>query len=371
MSAGPGYITRETLSQIESVIDRDGLLGQNEPETSNQRTNAEPANPLVTPEETPPPGDAEIPIGEPPGDDTPLAAEGGEGGEDADPSASPIAEPGDITSIAALAAEFETDEEGFLSSINVDNGMGYQISLGAALNDWRETSTNLLARQEQHEAEFQSKLGEINGRADEELKKMGTLASVLATELNSDFNGVDIEDLKIREPAVYADMIEKRHRRQELIKQTLEQFDLNSGDRGNQSTADLDRIKQREATQLAQKMPHWAKDREVAKQVVNENTALMRGLGFTDEDIAGVIDHRQILVLHWAAQYRKSISKTKGKTLEKLREKKGLRRPGMVNRATARIDQGDPKTTERKARTGALRKSANTGDAARLIETFL
>lgn len=365
MSVGPGYISPDHIASLETIIERDGLLNPDDPKPTNQRTNEDPPNPQATAEEI---AAQETPGGEPivdPPDGTPpLAA-------DTEQSAQGDDEPPEITSLAALAQEAEAEESDILESIRVDNGLGYEVSLGEALNGYRDLSTNLMARQDAIELEHQTKLGEINGRLDVELRKLGALASVLASELKDDYANADLEEMRSHDPAGYADLVTRKTRREQMIKDAVERFDINSADREAMSQGDIDRMRQREATMLAQKMPHWAKDKALAQEVVAENTALMTGLGFSPQEIAGVNDHRQILVLHWAAQYRKSLKKAKGKNLESLRLKKGLKRPGLVNRATARVEQGDPHIVERKSRLGVFRKSGSVDDGAKLIETFL
>lgn len=372
MSLGTGYISPEVLGRIGEVIDQQGLLDEPGQKTDTQRTEGGEPNPPLGVEENIPATDEENipgvpPIGDPPDDEDPITAEGEEVASPADGEGEA---PG-ITSISGLAAEFEVDEDVLLSEVRVGNGLGYDLPLGEALASWREQSTNLLQRQEAQESEFQEKMVTINSHADEELKQLGALASVMVAEMDSDLKAAgNLEEFKAVDPAGYADFIEKRHRREQLIGDAVKRFDLNSTDRQNQSNGDIDRVKQREATQLAQKMPHW-RDPEVAKTVVAENTSLMRQFGYTDEEQAAVIDHRHILILHYAAQHLKTLEQAKGKTLDNLRKQKGLRRPGMVRRATARADQGDPALTQRKKRIGHLRKNATTESAASLIETFL
>ncbi len=371
MSVGPGYIPPDAVSRIETLLDQQA--GPNEPEENpdTQRTDPDEANPPLGVEETPPEETGEpTPQGDPPEGEEPLVAEG-EKSEEGDPKPKIGDGESDITTLAGLAQEFEVDEEVLLSEITVGNGLGYELPLGEALTSWREQSTNLLKRQEAQESEFQTKMVEINSHADEELKQLGALASVLVAEMDSDLKVAgNLEDFKAADPTGYVDFIEKRHRRQKLIADAVQRFDLSSTDRQNQADGDIDRVKQREATQLAQKMPHWRKP-EVAKQVVEENTALMTRLGYSAEEQAAVIDHRHILILHYAAQHLKTLEQAQGKTLENLRKKQGLRRPGMVRRATARVDQGEPEVIQRRERLGHLRKNATTESAAALIATYM
>ena len=291
------------------------------------------------------------------------ATEDGDGEAASDDEAS-------IDSIAALAAEFDVPEEEVLEGIGIDDGWGNVVPLGEALDGFRESRNQNLEQQTQLEAQYQARIAEVDQQTEREIAKVAAIAQAMITEMQSEFDGVDLAELKARDPLSYADMIEKRQRRAELIKQAVETMDFNAGLRQERSTETVQQVHQREAGLLRQKMPHWFKDQKTIQEVVKQNTDYMRSLGFDDASIAAVTDHRHIIALNEAAKWRASQKKAKGKTLEALRKQKGLRKPNLAKRATARVDQGDPNVTVRKDRMKHFGKSRSVKDAGKLLETF-
>lgn len=276
-----------------------------------------------------------------------------------------------IDSIAALAAEFDVPEEEVLEGIGIDDGWGNVVPLGEALNAFRESRNQAFEQQTQLEAKYQERIAEVDQQTEREIAKVAAIAQAMITEMQSEFDGIDLAELKVRDPLSYADMIEKRQRRAELIKQAVETMDFNAGLRQERSTETIQQVHQREAGLLRQKMPHWFKDQKTIESVVSENTAYMRSLGFDDASIQAVTDHRHIIALHHAAQWQKSQKQAGSKTLSKLRKQKGLRKPNLAKRATSRIDQGEPNLAVRKDRMKSFGKSRSVKDAGALLETFI
>jgi len=301
-------------------------------------------------------------------DDDELEAQAGDE-DDADGEAASEDE-ASIDSIEALAAEFEVEPDEILEGIGIDDGWGNVVPLGEALNGFRESRNQNLELQQQYEEKFQERVAAVDQQTESEIAKIAGLAQAMVQEMTAEFENVDLAELKARDPLQYADMIEKRQRRAELIKAAVSTMDFNAGLRQERSGATVEQVHQREAGLLRQKMPHWFKDQKTIQEVVKQNTDYMRSLGFDDASIAAVTDHRHIIALNEAAKWRASQKKAKGKTLEALRKQKGLRKPNLAKRATARVDQGDPNVTVRKDRMKHFGKSRSVKDAGKLLETF-
>jgi hypothetical protein len=366
MSVGTG-ITRESLDSLGDLIDRDGLLDGNPVDPNKQRTDEHPPNPQIPEEELAAAEDDPAPEDEEPTEEELAAAEGGEEGEEA---AEPEAEEPTIETIAALAEEFNATEEDVLQSLTVDNGLGQTVTLGDALEGWRQTAGHIHEIQGKLETEHRELINETNAKIDTELSQLGGLTAALIDELKAEFESVDLPALKLSDPARYADLIEKRQRRTELISRAADRFQVNAGEREQQAQGDRDALATREMNTLFEKMPEWKRDSKKSVEAIQENMQLMRAMNFSDEEINSVVDHRQVIILHWAAQYRKMLAKAKGKTLEELRKKKGLRRPGLVDRATARVDMTTPQDAQAKKRKASFRKSQSMEDAAGVLETM-
>jgi hypothetical protein len=110
---------------------------------------------------------------------------------------------------------------------------------------------------------------------------------------------------------------------------------------------------------LIQKIPEW-QDPEVSRKERDELVSFAKELGYDDEEISSVYDHRVLLILRDAYQYRKAL-----KGAEKVKEKTAAAK---VVQPGAR--QAQPSKTARKQTAQArqrLARSGNVTDAAAAI----
>ena len=356
--------SRETLSALEAVIDDQGLLDPGDPTTGKQR--AEPRKPKAAEREEDP-GDPEA--DEPEADEADPDEEGAEGDEEPGDEEPAGSESGPIDSIESLAKEFGAEPDEVLEGIQVDNGFGQTVSLGDALQDWRDTNAQFVARREQLEEEHQTLLRETSEKAEAATTQMVALAKGLTDEMRSEFESVDWDELKRTDPVAWADLREKRARRMALIGQAVAAIDGRSDANAEESTKQLRDIQKKEAAILARKMPAWAKDPALLRTVIDENTSVMRALGYSDADISNVADHRHVIVLHWAAQHLKALKGAKSKSAREKIEKRALRRP--TRRQGARGEPREQKVVAQSGLRKRLAKNRDVKSASALIESML
>lgn len=300
------------------------------------------------------------------------AADEGEGEDEDEADAEEDAgEESGITSFAALAEDFGTDEEGVLGAIHVDNGFGEEFSVGAALEDWRDLKANLLQKNADLEQAYQAREKELGSQITDTVKQVSAMASTMAAELKADFEGVDLELLKAEDPLKYVDMMERRQRRTAMIRDALSAMNGESARREGAASETLSAHHHKEAALLRQKKPQWFKKPEVIQSVVDTNMAYMRELGFQDADIAAVTDHRHIIALYEGAQWRESQRNAEGKSLTKVRAKKGLRRPDLGKRSVSREDPGNQREVKQKAGLKRVRNTGKLNDGAAAIRAML
>lgn len=379
----PG-ITADITDRIGAIIERDGLLDPGNPNQASVRSAQNtPKAPIVEEENA----DADALADLANLSDEELAALQALGDDEGTPDdqnlepelddeGNPIEvkpdEGATISSLAGLAEEFDVPETEFLEQIMVDNGSGQEIPLSEVVSGYRRANLQMAAFRQDLEGKFQERLTETNSAADVELVKIGELAKLLQTESKREFD-VDWEMLKTTDPIRYVDLKEKQARLNQVMAGVVQTFERNSGEREKQAQADRRRVEIREADLLAQKRPELVNNEKAAMAFAQENVEALKQVGFEDPGarINDIYDHREILILNAAAKYFASVDAAKRKNLKNLREQKGLRRPGMVNRRTARVDQGDPTKVARKLHTARAKKSGSVNDAAKAIESFL
>ncbi len=117
-----------------------------------------------------------------------------------------------------------------------------------------------------------------------------------------------------------------------------------------------------EAERLQAAIPEMAD--EVKGEVVRKEIKdFARSIGFSEQELSQVYDHRAVLTLYKAMQYDK-LQKSKPATAKRVAEAPKTLRPGPAQ-------QSDPKSDDVKKLKGQLRKSGKARDAAKLFERFL
>lgn len=284
-------------------------------------------------------------------------------------------EDGVISTFADLAREFDADETTVMESIVFDNGFGQEVSVAEAVNAYRDGTNGFLAKAAELEQAYSARETKLSAQMEDGVKQVAALAKVLADELQADFAGADMEQLKATDPLRFAELIEKRQRRQALIGDALKAMDGESARRAQRGTEAVQGEFDKQAALLRQKRPAWfkpdANGNVPIAQIVDENQAYMKAAGYSDERIASVTDHLDVITLWEAAQWRKSQQSAEGKTLSKVREKKGLKRPGMGKRAAARAEPTNQRETARKEGLQRVRKTARLDDGAAAIRSML
>jgi hypothetical protein len=154
-------------------------------------------------------------------------------------------------------------------------------------------------------------------------QQLGNLAQ---QQLNWEYNQVDWNSLRVTNPAEFAaKMAEFQQRNNQIqgyMQQLTQQQQLEEQQRAKESEALVSQERQR----MLDAVPAWndpstfAKDREQMVRVGRE-------LGFTDAELGKITDHRQMRILHMAAQYQ-ALQANKPAALKKVREAPAMAKPG-------------------------------------------
>lgn len=113
---------------------------------------------------------------------------------------------------------------------------------------------------------------------------------------------------------------------------------------------------------LQEKLPEWQKP-EVAKKEKAELVAYAKDQGFSDEDLAQIVDHRALIVLRKAMLYDKA-QKNRPNVQKKI-ETVMATKPGVPGKSTPRQVSEMTRSKQRLAKTGRVE------DAAAVIEKML
>ena len=172
----------------------------------------------------------------------------------------------------------------------------------------------------------------------------------------------NLAELKETDPIGYAvKMAEQVEREKQLAAVRQERAQLAQ----RQQYEQQERLKahlSQEAERLQAAIPEMAD--EVKGEVVRKEIKdFARSIGFSEQELSQVYDHRAVLTLYKAMQYDK-LQKSKPATAKRVAEAPKTLRPGPAQ-------QSDPKSDDVKKLKGQLRKTGKQRDAAKLFERFL
>jgi hypothetical protein len=172
----------------------------------------------------------------------------------------------------------------------------------------------------------------------------------------------DLTALKDQDPIGYAvRMAERTEKERQLAAVRQEQQQVQAYQQAEYQQR-LQSTLSSEAERLKAAIPEFA-DKERGESVRRELRDFAKTLGFSDQELSAVYDHRAIVALYKAAQYDK-LTKGKAQTTKKVAEAPRMLKPGTTQPRNAKDDQ-----------LGKLRKQlSNSGkktDAAKLFEQFL
>ena len=172
----------------------------------------------------------------------------------------------------------------------------------------------------------------------------------------------DLAALKETDPIGYAvKMAEQVEREKQLAAVRQERMQLAQRQQAEQQQRLQAHLSQ-EAERLRAAIPEMAD--EVKGEVVRKEIKdFARSIGFSEQELSQVYDHRAVLTLYKAMQYDK-LQKSKPATAKRVAEAPKTLRPGTVQ-------QSNPSQDEVKKLKSQLRKTGKQRDAAKLFERFL
>lgn len=172
----------------------------------------------------------------------------------------------------------------------------------------------------------------------------------------------DISGLKDSDPIGYAvKMAEKVEREKQLAAVREERQKVLAQQQADQQQRLSQHLSQ-ESERLRAAIPDLADD--VKGEVIRkEIRGFAKSIGFTDQELSQVYDHRAVLALYKAMQYDK-LQKGKPAVVKKVADAPKTMKPGVAS-------QVDVEADATKKLMGQLRKSGKKGDAAKIFERFL
>jgi hypothetical protein len=246
--------------------------------------------------------------------------------------------------------------------VKVDNEE-VEVTLDELLKGYSRTSdytkkTQTLAEQrKQIEAERQ-RIDEAAKLRDQYAQRLGVIEQMLNSQPEE-----NLAELKETDPIQYTMKVaEKMEREKQLAVIRQERQAIAARQQADQQEH-LKRHLSSEADKLKSAIPDMAD--EVKGEVIRKEIKdFAKSIGFSDQELAQVYDHRAVLTLYEAMQWRK-LQQGKVQSSKKVSEAPKMLKPGTTGKQTTAEQDAVKKLQQRLAKTGDRR------DAARLLEKFL
>lgn len=258
--------------------------------------------------------------------------------------------------------EVQEQEEPPRYRVKVDNDE-VEVTLDELLKGYSRTSD--YTKKTQTLAEQRKAVEAERGRIEEAAKLRDTYAQRLqmVEQVLTSTPEENLAELKETDPIGYAVKIaERTEREKQLVLIRQERYRLEQQKHAEQQERLRTQIAS-EADRLKSAIPDLAD--EVKGEVLRKEIRdFAKSIGFSEQELAQVYDHRAVVTLYNAMQWQK-LQNQKVSATKKVAEAPKMLKPGTTGKQTTAEQEAVKKLQQRLAKTGDRR------DAARLLERFL
>lgn len=174
--------------------------------------------------------------------------------------------------------------------------------------------------------QFEQEQQAVRTLAQQQLQHNNAMGNLAMQMLNHDFQKVDWNGLRANNPAEFAAMQAEFQQRQAGIQQYLGQIQQQGAWEAQQQQQSLQQQLAAENERLMGARPEW-RDQKAFSKDRDAMTQYARSVGFKDAELSQIHDHRYMLILHDAAQYR-ALQAASPQALKQVRQAPVMAAPG-------------------------------------------
>ena len=184
---------------------------------------------------------------------------------------------------------------------------------------------------------------------------------VLSEHLKTTENQVDLDRLYQEDPAEYVRAKAEIDRRKEMMEATRQEQQRLNSEKQREHERNYNVYLEKERNLLAEKLPIYS-DKEKGPEFVKNLTNFAKDIGYTDQEISMLVDHRAVLML--ANAYRYNRLKTAN-----AKNKKVTRTPKVVSSSSPKVVEETSDVAKRiNSKKAILRKSGKVKDAVNIFK---
>ena len=183
---------------------------------------------------------------------------------------------------------------------------------------------------------------------------------ILSEQLQqSEPSKVDLDRLYEDDPAEYVRVKAEQDRRKELLEKANQERERIQSEKQEEQSKQYNAYLEQQRELLAQKLPIYA-DKEKGPEFVKNLTNYAKEIGYTDQEINMLVDHRSVIMLANAYRYDK-LKKAN------LKNKKVTKVSKVVSSSSAKVQDENEVAKRMKSKKATLRKTGKVQDAVSVL----
>jgi hypothetical protein len=183
---------------------------------------------------------------------------------------------------------------------------------------------------------------------------------VLSQHLKSIENNVDLDRLYQEDPAEYVRQKAEIDRRKEMMEATRQEQQRVLAEKQKEHEKTYNAYLEKERKLLAEKLPIYG-DKDKGPTFVKNLTDYAKSIGYTDQEISMLVDHRAVLMLANAYRYNKLRN-------SKVKDKKVVKTPRVVSSSSPKVQDDNDNVKRIRSKKANLKKTGSVKDAVSVLQ---
>lgn len=183
---------------------------------------------------------------------------------------------------------------------------------------------------------------------------------VLSQHLKSTENNVDLDRLYQEDPAEYVRQKAEIDRRKEMMEATRQEQQRVLAEKQKEHEKTYNAYLEKERKLLAEKLPIYG-DKDKGPTFVKNLTDYAKSIGYTDQEISMLVDHRAVLMLANAYRYNKLRN-------SKVKDKKVVKTPRVVSSSSPKVQDDNDNVKRIRSKKASLKKTGSVKDAVSVLQ---
>lgn len=256
----------------------------------------------------------------------------------------------------------DTNQELYTLTVNGEN---VEVTLDELKKGYSRQSdytrkTEKLSQDRKSVEELKNENTRLNEEAKIKRDQYEKQLQVLSEQLKASEPQVDMERLYREDPAEFVKQKAEQDRRKELQVAAQQEQDRIRLEKQQESEKVYSQYLENERKLLADKLPIYS-DKDKGPQFVKNLTDYAKSIGYTDQEIAMLVDHRAVLMLANAYRYDKLKQAN-------LKNKKVTKVSKVVSSSSPKVQDDDEVAKRLKSKKANLRRTGKVQDAASVLQ---